>query len=63
MSKLYMTEKQKNIIQRLFSMGRTYHRLATEAGLKDRPAKFTDLSWDQAREIIQAHAGLLGLYR
>lgn len=58
-----MTEKQKKVIQRLLSMGRTYHRLATEAGLKDRPDKFADLSWEQAREIIQAHAGLLGLYR
>jgi len=44
-------------------MARTYHRLATEAGLKDWPDKFEDLSWQQAREIIQAHAGLLGLYR
>jgi len=63
MNKLLMTEKQKSVIQRLFKMGRTYHGLADDAGLAERPDKFEDLSYDAAKEIIKAHNGLLGLKR
>ncbi len=62
MNTLYMTEKQKKVIQKLFKMGRTtYHNVATEAGVEDRPDKFEDLSYDMAKQIIKAHSGLLGL--
>jgi hypothetical protein len=58
-----MTESQKKTIQRLFKMGKTYHSLATEAGIGERPDKFEDLSYDMADQIIKAHRGLLGLRR
>ena len=63
MIKLYITEKQNKVIQRLFRMGKTYHSLATDADIKDRPDKFEDLSYDMAQQIIKAHGGLLGLRR
>jgi len=63
MNELYMTEKQKKVIQRLFKMGRTYHGVADEAGIGPRPDKFEDLSYDMAQQIIRAHNGLLGLGR
>jgi len=63
MKELYMTEKQKKVIQRLFKMGRTYHALANEAGIEERPDKFEDLSYDMAKQIIRVHNGLLGLKR
>ena len=63
MNKLYMTEKQKKVIQRLFRMGKTYHDLATNAGIEERPNKFEDLSYDMAQQIIRTHGGLLGLKR
>ena len=56
-----MTEKQKKVIQRLFKMGKTYHGLATDAGVDARPDKFEDLSYEMAQQIITAHRGLLGL--
>ena len=59
METLYMTEKQKKVIQRLFKMGRTYHGVATDAGIEDRPDKFEDLSYDMAKQIIRAYNGLL----
>jgi len=58
-----MTDKQKKIIQNLFKMGKTYHSLASEAGLKHRPDKFEDLTYDMAQQIIRAYRGLLGLKR
>ena len=58
-----MTKKQKKVIQRLFKMGKTYHRVADEAGLIDQPDKFEDLSYDMAQQIIRVHSGLLGLKR
>jgi hypothetical protein len=61
MNESLMTEKQKKVIQRLFKMGRTYHRVATEAGLDARPDKFSDLTYDMAKQIIKTHSGLLGL--
>jgi hypothetical protein len=61
MKTLYMTDKQKKIIQLLFKTGRTYHGVATEAGIENRPDKFEDLSYDMAKQIIKAHGGLLGL--
>ena len=61
MKTLYMTEKQKKVIQKLFKMGRTYHSVATDAGVEARPDKFEDLSYDMAKQIIKAHSGLLGL--
>lgn len=63
MNELYMTDKQKKIIQRLFKMGKTYHVLATDAGITERPDKFEDLSHDMAQLIIRAHSGLLGMKR
>ena len=60
MNELYMTAKQKKLIQRLFATGRTYHSLATEAGLEYRPDKFEDLTYEMADVIISAHRGLLG---
>ena len=63
MKELYMTEKQKKAIQRLFKMGKTYHALADDAGIKERPDKFEDLSYDMAKQIIKTHNGLLGLGR
>lgn len=63
MKELYMTEKQKKVIQRLFKMGRTYHGVVNETGIEDRPDKFEDLSYDMAKQIIKAHNGLLGLRR
>ena len=63
MKQLYMTEKQKRVIQRLFKMGKTYHSLATEAGIDERPDKFEDLSYDMAERIIKSFNGLLGLGR
>ncbi len=63
MNKLSMTKKQKKVIQRLFKMGKTYHRVADEAGLAAHPDKFEDLSYDMAQQIIRAHNGLLGLKR
>lgn len=63
MNKLSMTKKQKKAIQRLFKMGKTYHGLATDAGIKERPDKFEDLGYDMAQQIIRAHNGLLGLKR
>jgi len=63
MEELYMTNTQKKAIQRLFGMGKTYHTLATEAGIDARPDKFEDLSYDMAQQIIRAHNGLLGLKR
>ena len=63
MKELYMTDTQKKAIQRLFKMGKTYHALATEAGIGERPDKFEDLSYDMAKIIIRAHNGLLGLER
>jgi len=56
-----MTEKQKKVIQRLFKMGRTYHCVATDAGIEARPDKFEDLSYGMAKQIINVHSGLLGL--
>ena len=56
-----MTEKQKKVIRRLFKMGKTYHGLATDAGVDARPDKFEDLSYEMAQQIITAHRGLLGL--
>jgi hypothetical protein len=61
MKELYMTAKQRKVIQRLFAMGRTYHQLANEAGINERPDKFEDLSYDMAQDIISTHRGLLGL--
>jgi len=61
MKTLYMTEKQRKIIQKLFKMGRTYHSVATDAGVDARPDKFEDLSYDMAKQIIKVHSGLLGL--
>lgn len=61
MNELYMTEKQKKVIQRLFRMGKTYHALADDAGVEQRPDKFEDLSYDTAAQIIKVHSGLLGL--
>ena len=63
MKELYMTEKQKKVIQRLFKMGKTYHAVFYEAGLKGRPDKFEDLSYDMAKQIIKMYNGLLGLKR
>lgn len=63
MKQLYMTKTQKKAIQRLFKMGKTYHALATEAGIDERPDKFEDLSYDMAQQIIRIHNGLLGLKR
>ena len=63
MKKLYMTEKQKKTIQRLFKMGKTYHGVINDAGIKEHPDKFEDLSYDTAQEIIRVHNGLLGLRR
>ena len=61
MKTLYMTDKQKKVIQRLFKIGRTYHGVATDAGIEARPDKFEDLSYDMAKQIIKTHSGLLGL--
>jgi hypothetical protein len=61
MKELYMTDKQKKTIQRLFRMNKTYHALADEAGIGPRPDKFEDLSYNMAQQIIRAHSGLLGL--
>jgi hypothetical protein len=63
MRELLMTEKQKKVIQRLFVMGKTYHSIVDDAGIKERPDKFEDLSYDVAKEIIRIHNGLLGLNR
>jgi hypothetical protein len=63
MNELYMTKKQKKVIQRLFKMGKTYHGVVDEAGIDARPDKFEDLSYDMAQQIIRAHNGLLGLKR
>lgn len=63
MKELFMTKKQKKVIQRLFKMGKTYHGLATDAGIDACPDKFEDLSYDMAQQIIKAHNGLLGLKR
>ena len=63
MKELYMTEKQKKAIQRLFKMGKAYHDVVNEAGIKERPDKFEDLSYDMAKQIIKVHNGLLGLGR
>jgi len=63
MKELYMTEKQKKTIQKLFKMGKTYHALASSAGIGDRPDKFEDLSYEMAEQIIKNHGGLLGLRR
>ncbi len=63
MKELYMTEKQKKVIQRLFKMGKTYHSVVSDAGIEDRPDKFEDLSYDMAKQIIRVHNGLLGLGR
>ena len=63
MNELYMTKKQKKVIQRLFKMGKTYHAVVDDAGIKERPDKFEDLSYDMAQQIIRAHNGLLGLGR
>ena len=63
MKELYMTEKQKKTIQRLFKMGKTYNGVINDAGIKERPDKFEDLSYDMAQEIIKVHNGLLGLRR
>ena len=56
-----MTEKQKKIIQRLFKLGKTYHGVVNDAGIKNHPDKFEDLSSEMAQQIITAHRGLLGL--
>ena len=61
METLYMTDKQKKVIKRLFKMGRTYYGLATDAGIDSRPDKFEDLSYDMAKQIIRVYSGLLGL--
>jgi len=63
MKELYMTAKQKKVIQVLFKMGKTYHGVTDDAGIKDRPDKFEDLSYDMAQQIIRVHNGLLGLKR
>jgi hypothetical protein len=63
MNKLLMTDKQRQVIQRLFKMGQTYHTLATSAGIDVRPDKFDDLDYEMAKQIIKAHSGLLGLKR
>ena len=63
MNKYIMTKKQKKVIQRLFKMGKTYHGVVDDAGIKERPDKFEDLSYDMAQQIIRAHNGLLGLGR
>ena len=63
MNESYMTEKQKKAIQRLFKMGKTYHALADESGIGQRPDKFEDLSYGMAQQIIRVHNGLLGLKR
>jgi hypothetical protein len=63
MNKLLMTSKQRRVIQRLFKMGKTYHVLATDAGLDARPDKFDDLSYEDAKQIIRVYNGLLGLNR
>lgn len=48
-----MTEEQKAKIQYIFRVTRkTYHRLADEAGIGQRPDKFEDLSYDMAHKII-----------
>ena len=44
-------------------MDRTYHSIADDAGIEERPDKFEDLSYDMAKQIIKAHGGLLGLKR
>lgn len=52
-----MTEKQKETIQYLFRVTKkTYHRLADEAGIGDRPDKFEDLSFLMAQKIIDAQS-------
>ncbi len=63
MKELYMTEKQKKVIQRLFKMGKMYHSVVSDAGIEGRPDKFEDLSYDMAQQIIRVHNGLLGLGR
>jgi len=63
MKELYMTEKQKKAIQRLFKMGKTYRAVIYEAGIGDHPDKFEDLSYETAKQIIKAYNGLLGLRR
>ena len=51
-----MVQRQKAIIQGLFlATKKTYHRLADEAGIGDRPDKFEDLSYAMAQQIIKAH--------
>jgi hypothetical protein len=61
MKELYMTKKQEKVIRRLFKMGKTYHVVVSETGIKEWPDKFEDLSYDMAKQIIKAHSGLLGL--
>ena len=63
MKELYMTEKQKRAIQKLFRMGKTYHALAAESSVEEPPDKFEDLGWQQAQQIINCHQGLLRLYK
>jgi len=52
-----MTTKQKETIQYLFRVTKkTYHRLADEAGIGERPDKFEDISFTMAQKIIDAQA-------
>jgi len=45
-----MVQRQKAIIQGLFlATKKTYHRLADEAGIGDRPDKFEDLGPENYR--------------
>jgi len=63
MKELYMTERPKKAIQRLFKMGKTYHGVVNDAAIENHPDKFEDLSYDMAQQIIRVHNGLLGLRR
>lgn len=56
---LLMTQEQEKTIQKLFfNEHKTYHALANEAGIGDRPDKFEDLDYAMADQIIRAHRSL-----
>lgn len=50
-----MTTQQILAFQVLFKRGKTYHMLATEAGIDRRPDKFEELDCFMAQRIIDFH--------
>jgi hypothetical protein len=53
-----MTPEQEKMIEDLFySTGKTFHRLAREAGVKRPPDKFIDCNYNIEQQIINYHIG------